>query len=505
MFRIKTMHGSMTTDGARSKATHRVAMLMTAPTGERDFLISPGFRIAVISCSRSQPARLSCIEQPHRWQKGISFVSKLNLLPRLLLTGVLLILFRGYLAAQAQQPDVTTKPEPVTQLDPCGKSTCRDVPVRDTLDTFDLPRRRFDVKYRAILGGFSQGAGIGGGFQATTADTIKHVQVRANFLTSTGRAQRVDVGARFDDNSNKNHIDTWFSYLKRQTDFFGIGSQLSGDDVRSTFALDQRSYQFSLYRDIASHLQTGFYVQATGTRTTPGRNTKIAPITDRFSPDPNAPPALWIPGFNATTQILSYGGFVKYDARDRSKGLTQGLNIYLRGASNDGMHAGTTFGDFGWIEGEFDVRAYIPLLTPRISLALRNAGQFKNPKGNSQIPFFALSFLGGHDYVRGYDAYRFRGNNVLIYSSELRYNVFHKTDAKGWDVIGFADTGRVWGDSRSLTDPAILSNQGFGSGPWRTGFGGGMEYRHSQGLALRAEMGRSSQGTLIYTALSRGF
>jgi len=360
------------------------------------------------------------------------------------------------------------------------------------------------VKYRAILGGFAQGAGIGGGLQATTADTIPHVQVRANFLTSTAVAQRVDVGARFDDNSKRNHVDTWFSYLKRQTGFFGIGSQFSNDE-QFTFGLDQRSYQFSFYRDMATHLQTGFFVQATGTRTVPGKNLKKTPITDHFSGDPDVPPEQWIPGFNSTTQILSYGGYVKYDKRDRSKGLTQGLNIYLRGASNDGIHAGDAFGDFGWIEGEFDVRGYIPVLTPRISLALRTAGQFKNPKGNSQIPFYAMAYLGGHDYVRGYDAYRYRGNNVLIYSSELRYTAFRKSDSKGWDVIGFADTGRLWGDSRSLTDPAILANEGFSSGPWRSGFGGGIEYRHSQGMAVRAEIGHSGQGTLIYTSLSRGF
>jgi hypothetical protein len=418
----------------------------------------------------------------------------------------LLFGFQGYLAAQASQqpPDVTAKPEPQTQIDPCLKATCRDVPVRDNLDTFDLPKRRFDVKYRAIIGGFAQGAGIGGGLQATTADTIPHVQVRANFLTSTAVAQRVDVGARFDDNSKRNHIDAWFGYLKRQTDFYGIGTQLA-DAERSTFGLDQRSYQFSFFRDLAFHLQSGFFVQAVGTRTVPGKNTKIAPITDHFSGSAEVAPSQWIPGFNSTIQILSYGGFVKYDTRDRSKGLTRGLNIYLRGASNDGIRAGNAFGDFGWIEGEFDARAYLPIHGPRVSLALRNAGQFKNPKGDSQIPFYALAFLGGHDYVRGYDAYRYRGNNVLIYSSELRYNVFRKSDSKGWDVIGFADTGRLWGDSRSLTDAAILANQSFSSGPWRSGFGGGMEYRHSQGIAVRAEMGHSSQGTLIYTSLSRGF
>jgi hypothetical protein len=243
-------------------------------------------------------------------------------------------------------------------------------------------------------------------------------------------AQRVDIGARFDDNSRRNHVDAWFGYLKRQTDFYGIGTQLT-DAERATFGLDQRSYQFSFFRDLAAHLQTGFFVQAVGTRTVPGKNTKIAPITDHFSGSPEVTPSQLDTRvqFNATNPF--YGGYVKYDTRDRSKGLTRGLNIYLRGASNDGIRAGNAFGDFGWIEGEFDARAYIPVRGPRLSLALRNVGQFKNPKGNSQIPFYALAFLGGHDYVRGYDAYRYRGNNILLYSPNCVTTSSENPTAKG--------------------------------------------------------------------------
>ena len=95
---------------------------------------------------------------------------------------------------------------------------------------------------------------------------------------------------------------------------------------------------------------------------------------------------------------------------------------------------------------------YIPLGSSRTSLALRSRGQFKNPKGGSQIPFYDLSYLGGREYVRGYEPYRFRGNNLLMVSTELRRTVYKKTDHRGVDVFGFADSGQVWGDARSSTD-----------------------------------------------------
>jgi outer membrane protein assembly factor BamA len=185
--------------------------------------------------------------------------------------------------------------------------------------------------------------------------------------------------------------------------------------------------------------------------------------------------------------------------------LTQGIDIYMRGASNDGFHSGEAFGDFGWIEGEADIRAYIPLGGPNTSLALRGEHLFKSPKGGSQIPFYDLSFLGGHDFVRGYDAYRFRGNNVLIYAAEVRRTVRRVSVYRGWDVFGFADTGRVWGDSRSLDNPIVLLNQQFSLSPWRTGVGAGVEYRRSSGFAVRAELSHSKEGNPIYLLFSRGF
>ena len=65
-------------------------------------------------------------------------------------------------------------------------------------------------------------------------------------------------------------------------------------------------------------------------------------------------------------------------------------------------------------------------------------------------------YLGGREYVRGYESYRFRGNNLLMFSTELRRTVYKKTDRRGVDVFGFADSGQVWGDARSSTDPRCL-------------------------------------------------
>ena len=381
----------------------------------------------------------------------------------------------------------------------CLESTCRNVPLREKLTAINLR-----TKYlRGIFGGFEQGAGIAGGVQLTSADTIPAVELRATVLASSRFYRRFDGEAYLPNiRGSRNHADVWFGYSWRESDFFGIGPRLP-ENLKTNFTLEQRSYQGSFYRDLTDHLQGGVYAGFTNSHS--GIANGDTPIGENFSSAPDQPVGQWIPGFLSNTKILSYGGFLVYDTRDDADGLTRGINIYGRAASDDGLNNHDAFADYGWIEAEIDVRGYIPLGSSRTSLALRSRGQFKEPKGGSQIPFYDLSWMGGREYLRGYQTYRFRGNNMLLFSTELRRTVYSKTDTRGLDMFGFADLGQVWGDSRSLADPLILKNQNFDSSNWHSGVGGGLQYRHSGRLAARFEVGHSNEDTVIYFSMSRGF
>jgi hypothetical protein len=383
----------------------------------------------------------------------------------------------------------------------CLESTCRNVPLREKLSAI-----RLGTKYmRGIIGGFEQGAGIGGGVQLTSADAIPAMELRATALTSSRFYRRFDIEGYLPNiGGSRNHADVWFSYMRRESDFFGIGPRISRD-LKTDFATEQRSYQGSLYRDIANHFQGGVYSQVTNSHSSRGKINTNTPIDESFSSRPDPPLALWIPGFHSNAKILSYGGFLEYDTRDNTAGLTRGVNLYGRVASHDGLNSHAAFADYGWIEVEFDARGYVALGSPRTSLALRSSGEFKTPKGGSQIPFYDLSWIGGREYLRGYELYRFRGNNALLFSTELRQTVYSKTDRRGVDAFVFADSGQVWGDARSPADPVIRANQNLTSSNWHSGVGGGVQYRHSHSLAARLEVGRSNEGARIYLSMSRGF
>lgn len=381
----------------------------------------------------------------------------------------------------------------------CLESTCRQVPVRETLAAINLKT----AYARAIVGGFDQGAGIGGGVQLTSANAIRGLELRATALTSTRFYRRFDVGVFVPEiGSRRNHADLWFSHQQRDTDFYGIGSHTS-PDLQSQFATRRRSYQGSLYRDFADHVQGGVYAQIMHTQSAPGEATPGAPIDELSSSAASEPVAR--SALRLNTQILSYGGFAVYDTRDNSNGLTRGVNIFGRVASAEGVGRHDASANYGWIETEIDARGFIPLGSARTSLALRSRNLLKTPRGEaSQIPFYDLSWLGGRTSLRGYHSYRFRANNVALVSTELLQTTYAMSRVRGIDVFGFADAGQVWGDVRADTNSVILDRQGLLS-RWHSGLGGGLQYRHSRSIAARVEVGRSDDHVLTYFSLSRGF
>ncbi len=363
----------------------------------------------------------------------------------------------------------------------CLESTCRQAPLRETLTAVGGKTGHV----RGIIGGFEQGAGFGGGVELTSADAVPVVEFRALALTSLRLYRRFDLQAVLQNIcGSRNHADIWFSYAQRQVDFFSVGSgSPSGSDIGTPFTLARRSYQGSVSRDLASHLQGGVYAQVMNTHSARGQDA------------PDAPIAVFPPSLLISTRIRSYGGFLAYDTRDDSNGLTRGLNLYARMASADGLGPADGSPNFGWIEGEFDARGYIPLGGPRTALLLRSRGLFKAPNdGRREIPFYDLPWLGGRQYLRGHDNYRFRGNHVVVLSSELQRTVYVLSGVRGIDALASADTGQVWGDGAT-----------FRSGAWRSGLGGGIQYRHSRALAARVEVSRSREGAQTYSAMSRGF
>jgi outer membrane protein assembly factor BamA len=407
--------------------------------------------------------------------------------------------------ASAEKPDLVVPPQPSSQgssLASRVKSRSRNYPRRDSRTAINLGNEHLN----AIFGGFEQGAGFGGGIELTTADSLPGIELRATALVSTRFYRAAEFGAYIPKiGDERTHADIWYSYSRRTRDrFFGIGPRTPESD-KTNFDLEQRSASGALFRDFTNHFQAGLYLGYTDSDAYRGQRKNEPFIDVLFSNNPAVMPITrFVPGLHSGSKTVAYGIFGEYDRRNNERGLTRGVYLYGRVASVDGLEK-SAFSDYGWVEGEFDVRGYLPLGSNKTSLALRVASELKAPKGGSQIPFYELARLGGRSYVRGFDTFRFYGQNLLLGSVELRQTVYAKEEDRGVDVVVFGDAGQVWGDSRSQTNAAVRQNNRFDSSNWRASLGGGIQYRHSKSFGFRIDFGHSNEANKVYFSVSRGF
>jgi outer membrane protein assembly factor BamA len=410
--------------------------------------------------------------------------------------------------AFAPLPDATPTPTS-TQLSNLGdraKNFDRNAPRRENITGINV-----GVKYvNAILGGFEQGAGFPFGVEFTTADTIPGIELRARALTSTRFYRKAELGAYIPKiGSEKTRAELWFAYQRRTRDhFFGLGSRTPQSNETNA-DIEMRSYNAYLAHDITKNLEIGGYVRVSNTATYTGQNEDEPPIGTLFTGSPGVgafPPANYVPGLFTNVKTAGFGGYLELNARNDSAGLTRGGYGYVRVGKVEGLEINPfTPSNYSWTEAELDGRAYIPLGSNKTSLALRAYADLRDPSNGDQIPFYEQPWLGGRNHLRGYQNFRFRANNLLLLIGELRQTVWAQKEDRGVDVFVFVDNGKIWGDSRSVTNPAITRNDKFGDQPWRVGPGGGFQFRYNKSTAVRFDIGKTNERTMVYFSVSRGF
>ena len=287
----------------------------------------------------------------------------------------------------------------------------------------------------------SAGVGFGFGLELTMADALKWVEFRLQAVAMPTLHHRFEASAyvpRLGD--KRTHAEVSVSYQRRlQDNFFGVGPRHPKTE-HTNFDLESRSFNASVYRELARALQAGVYLQASNPGADRGNDEGDIPIDRLFSGDQAArSPSRWLPGLSSNAKVLSYGVFTEYDRRSDDRGLTRGAYFFGRVGSADGLEIKNTFSDYGWTFGELDGRVYIPLGSDKKSLALRGYSLLQSPKGGSQIPFYNLAWVGGQNFVRGFPDGRFRGHNSAFFSAELRKTVWTGEEGRRLDVFAFGD------------------------------------------------------------------
>jgi hypothetical protein len=412
------------------------------------------------------------------------------------------------IAMPTPEPQITGPTGPTPTARPSDR-----VKVREYLAPWwpeNYASNRIGPKYiNAVVGGLDQGSGLPVGIELKTADNISWVELRALALTSTLGYVRGKLEAHFPHvGDERTRANVWFNYLlANQWNFYGIGPR-TPQEQRTSFQLEQRSYNGLLERFFTNRFKAGVYAGLANAGAQNGNNENVSNINAFFSGIPTVTPiTAWAPGLNMNSEILYYGLFGEIDGRNNERGLTKGFYFFGRFGSYDGLDNGAFFNDFGWLWALLDGRVYIPLGSNKTSFAARAYASLEDPKGGSQIPFYYQSFIGGRMFLRGFRTYRFRADNALLLSAELRQTIWKMNDenTRGIDIHAFGDGGQVWGDNRSNTNPIVLANDDFRSENWRFGVGVGLTYRHNRAFAVRIELGHSNENNLVYLSLTRGF
>ena len=409
--------------------------------------------------------------------------------------------------ADTSAPPPAPAPSPQGQFSQFSSRTfSRD---RNAPQQFSLTGIKLVPHVNGLIGGFDQGAGFGFGLEFTTASgpELKGFEFYARAMGSSRAYRSGELGVRVGNDNTRGEV--WFNYTRRTRDnFFGIGS-LIPDTAETNFATERRSYNgIFAHRFFNKRLEGGLYGSFSSTGSFRGEDDQDIPIDTLFTGNPNVTPiTAFLPGLGQNARLISYGAFAELDLRNNENGLTRGGYFYGRFGSVDGVDTDNAFSDFGWVETELDGRVYIPVFSNKTSVALRAYTVLRDPKGGSQIPYYEQGFFGGRSFGRGFKSFRFRGENSVLFSGEVRQTIWSMNDenTKGLDLVVFGDVGQVWGDNRSRVNPIVLLNENFDTRNYRTGFGGGIQYRISKGIAFRLEVGASNERTLGYLSLRPGF
>jgi outer membrane protein assembly factor BamA len=269
--------------------------------------------------------------------------------------------------------------------------------------TFGLGYRRVDLWGERL------------GFRATVRGTILEAYMfdtEVNFPRFNTRRVDVRAYAKYENSP--------------QMDYYGPG-QDSDQANRTSYRLEDASLDFKgryrAWKGLWLGGTGGLYAPNTG----PGKRSGFPSTEEKFTP-------IQTPGLDAQPDFLRAGFTVQYDYRDLPTGPRQGGNYYVhfkRYWDQDlGRH---TFNQWDTV-----VEQYIPYWNKTRVVAVRLAMVAAQASEGQTVPFYLEPTLGGNDFLRGFERYRFYDQSSLLLTAEHRWHIF-----SGGHAAIFAEAGKV--------------------------------------------------------------
>ena len=257
------------------------------------------------------------------------------------------------------------------------------------------------------------------------------------------------------------------TYARRQSypqeDFFGVGPDARRDD-HTTFKIVNTMLGGRAGVKPTPKLTIGGGLEYLRHDLAPGRNKAVPSIEARFNDATAA-------GLGVTRNFLRPYLFLDYDYR-QPKNARKGGWYRLEASRFDDSTDAFTFNRV-----DVDLRQYGSVLAERRIVAVRLFASTSDPAPGARVPFYLMPALGGHDSLRGFRDYRFRGPHAILTQTEYRFEIW-----SGLDAALFYDAGKVALHRSDLNLKDLEHDYGFG-----------FRFNTDNGTVLRIDAGFGSR------------
>lgn len=278
------------------------------------------------------------------------------------------------------------------------------------------------------------------------------------------------------------------SYTWESVDYFGMGnasSHAAADNPNAEYSKYQRGHpQFDIdvRTRIVDHLagRVGFRFVQNFIRV--ADDSSLAEDLRTGSPEVKS-----LIGDTGSHSVALFKYGLQWDTRDNETSAHSGMFDSFDVKLSPG---GTAQFPYRYGEATVNLRAFLPLGTPRVALAVRAVGDALF----GDVPFYELArfddtfAVGGANGVRGVPAQRYYGKLKAFGNVELRLEVVSfralgKPLTLG--LVPFFDAGRVWADYGRRPE---LDGRGIGL---KYGYGGGIRVQSGSSFVIRLDVAGS--------------
>jgi hypothetical protein len=227
-------------------------------------------------------------------------------------------------------------------------------------------------------------------------------------------------------------------------DYFGIGAASERSD-HSDYGIQATTIGARASVRPAPAIAIGASVEHIDAGVSDGRDSRVRPLTERFDEQS-------APGISRQPDYVRGVVFVDVDWRRPLNARRGGWYRAEVNRYDDRRGWGYSFDRL-----DVDLRHYVSFLSERRVLFARAFASTSNVEPNQRLPFYMMPTLGGHDSLRGFREYRFRGPHAVLMQGEYRFEIW-----SGLDAALFYDAGKVTMRRSDLDLNDLESDYGFG-------------------------------------------